>query len=205
MSGTRDPLGPQPNRVYWRRRMIVLGGLVLIIAVIVLIIVRPTDSPPPVSAETSAPPAETAETPAPPVSTDPVPCDASQISLVAVTDADSYAEGVDPQLSWTVSNVGSVPCIIDVGPSHQLFTVTSGEETIWTSSDCQSDQGDYALTLEPGSEPTSSVSIDWDRTRSAPDTCDSEREPVTAGGASYHLNVEVGGFTSAETKQFLLN
>jgi hypothetical protein len=35
--------------------------------------------------------------------------------------------------------------------------------------------------------------------------CGAEQTPVTAGGASYHLTVEVGGMISKETSQFILN
>ncbi len=37
-----------------------------------------------------------------------------------------------------------------------------------------------------------------------PDTCDAQREQVTAGGASYHLEVTIGELKSESTKQFLL-
>lgn len=41
MSTLRNPVGPQPPSVYWRRRIMVLLGLIAVIVVVVLIVVRP--------------------------------------------------------------------------------------------------------------------------------------------------------------------
>jgi hypothetical protein len=205
MSTFRDPVGPQPGRVYWRRRIIALVGVLVVIGVVLLIVFRPgADSAPAATGDTTAPPSgETTTTDPAAVSTGPQPCTADQV----VVTADTYAPDALPQLSWTLANSGGAACTINVGTSQQVFTITSGDEVIWTSTDCQSDPSDFPLTLEPGAEPASSVSIPWSRERSTPDTCSTEtvREQVTAGGASYHLEVSVGGFASSDTKQFLLN
>lgn len=208
MSSLRTPRGPQPPSVYWRRRLIVLLGAAVIIAVIVLIFVRPaSDAPLPVG--TVAP--ETAADQSKPATASGQPgvCDASQVVVSAVTDSDSYAADVDPQLSWTLVNTGDQPCTLNVGTAQQVFTVTSGAETIWTSKDCQKDAADYPLTIEPassGAKPTVSSTIAWSRERSSADSCDATDKPkVTAGGASYHLQVTVGGISSTDTEQFILN
>lgn len=214
MSGFTDPSGPLPSRVYRRRRLVVLLIVAAVVAVIVLIFVRPpADAAAPVvapSGSAQSPAAGDGATVAPGAASGPVACTPGQVVVTAVTDADSYDAGVEPQLSWSLVNSGSAACIINVGTAQQVFTVTSGEETIWTSTDCQSDAQDMELTLQPassGAAATTSSSFGWERVRSSPDTCTDEatREPVAAGGASYHLEVSVGGFTSADTKQFLLN
>lgn len=208
MSASRDPHGPQPGRVYWRRRIIVGLGVLAVIAVILLIVFRPADQPAPAASDSPAAPAapsegNPAEQPAAP--SGPTVCTGDQVQIDAVTDLDTYDPGVAPQLSWTLSNSSGAPCTIDVGTSQQVFTITSGDDVIWTSSDCQSDSTEYLLTVEPGAAPTSSASIPWDRTRSSADTCDGEREQVIAGGASYHLEVTVGGVSSSDSRQFILN
>jgi hypothetical protein len=209
MSAFRDPVGPQPGRVYWRRRLIALAGVLAVVVVIALIVFRPPADPVPAASQSSAPvQAGGASTAAEaPPSGEPVACTADQVVVTAVTDADTYDADVEPQLSWTLANPSAVPCTINVGTSQQVFTITSGDEVIWTSTDCQSDATDFPLTLEPGGEPASSASIPWSRERSSADTCsaDAAREKVTAGGASYHLQVSVGGIASADTKQFILN
>ncbi|WP_210507660.1 hypothetical protein [Naasia sp. SYSU D00057] len=215
----RSPVGPQPSSVYWRRRILVLLGLIAVIAAVVLVIVRPganaapadpSPSPSP-AAEESAP----AATPAPDEATeDPAasgavaPCTAGQVQVIAVTDKTTYAEGESPQLSWTISNTGAAPCSLNVGTNAQVFTITSGSDTVWTSTDCQAEGQDVEYTLETaasGAEPTPVSPLQWDRERSTPDTCDGNRPQVTGGGASYHLTVSVGGFESADSAQFILN
>ena len=106
-------------------------------------------------------------------------------------------------LSFTLKSTMTVPCTVEAGSDVQEFTITSGDEQIWSSKDCQTDEVAAVVTLMPG-VPKQGPSLTWDRTRSATDTCDSERPPVTAEGASYHLAVKVGEFSSAETRQFLL-
>lgn len=209
MSAFRDPVGAQPKQVYWRRRILVILGVLAVIAVVVLILVRPPSPATSTPAGTDSPVADAGGAPVDPATTtptgEPQPCAADQVAVTAVTDADSYAPDIEPQLSWTLVNTGGVACILNVGTSQQVFTVTSGDETIWTSSDCQDGAEDFAYTVEPGAEPVASSTIPWDRTWSSPESCDGERQPVSAGGASYHLSVSVGGVSSPDTKQFLLN
>jgi hypothetical protein len=204
----RTPRGPQPPSVYWRRRLIVLLGAAVIIAVIVLIFVRPaSDAPLPVG--TVAPDTSAAQSQPSAASDQPGVCQAGQVTVSAVTDSDSYGADIDPQLSWTLVNTSDQPCTLNVGTAQQVFTVTSGAETIWSSKDCQKDAADYPLTIEPessGAKPTVSSTITWDRERSSADSCDTTDKPkVTAGGASYHLQVTVGGISSTDTEQFILN
>lgn len=208
MSSLRTPRGPQPPSVYWRRRLIVLLGAAVIVAVIVLIFVRPaSDTPLPVG--TVAPETAAGQSQPSAASGQPGVCEAGQVVVSAVTDSDSYAAGVDPQLSWTLVNNGDQTCTLNVGTAQQVFTVTSGSETIWTSKDCQKDAADFPLEIEPassGAKPTVSSTISWNRERSSADSCDATDKPeVTAGGASYHLQVTVGGISSTDTEQFILD
>lgn len=201
MSTFRSPVGPQPARVYWRRRLVVLLGLIAVVVIIVLIVVRPgsgTPAPTPLTTPTAgAVDAATGETDAG------GECDPATLTVEAITDATSYEAGVIPQLSFTLKSREAEPCTVEAGSDLQEFRITSGEEVIWSSRDCQTAEQPAVITLQPG-VPLQSPAIPWDRTRSAPDTCDVAREPVTAGGASYHLTVIVGDLESAETKQFLL-
>ncbi len=227
-------MGPQPKRVYWRRRLVVLFVLVAIVAIVVLIVVRPgagagAEGNPPVGSGATPNPAAT--TPAPDggaagdsgatpaagslegadqaaagsnaVAGD--PCLPENITVVPVTDATNYAAGANPQISFTITNTGPVSCTINAGTTQQVYTITSGTETYWTSTDCQTDPVDAEALLDPGVA-VSSTPFTWDRTRSTPDTCSStDRPAVPAGGASYHLTVSVAGIPSTTTQQFLLN
>ncbi len=226
-------MGPQPKKVYWRRRLVVLFVLLAVIAVVVLIVVRPGSGAqgetvpavtPSVSSTSTAPAADPAadsaatpaegsvavEAPADSAEAAPAvepgaPCDPSTVQVEPVTDAVTYAPGTNPQISFTITNTGTVACTVNAGTSQQKYTITSGAETYWVSTDCQTGASDTQALLEPN-VPVSSTPFAWDRTRSSADTCASpDRPQVPGAGASYHLNVEVGGVSSATTKQFILD
>jgi len=208
MSTFRNPVGPQPSRVYWRRRLVVGLGLFAVILVIVLIVsqLNKPATTTPTDTTTSAKPTPTAT--ATGGATDDAaagePCDPAKITIDPITDAESYDAGVNPLLSFTVKSTMTVACTLSVGSDVQEFRITSGDELIWISQDCQTDPQPAVITLKPG-VPAGSATIPWDRTRSSVDTCDTAREQVIAGGASYHLEVSVGDIASKTTKQFLLN
>src|SRR5690606_29196167 len=103
----------------------------------------------------------------------------------------------------SITNNGAVACVMDVGTDLQVYEITSGSELYWKSTDCQTEETPQKVALEPGVA-QSTTPIPWDRTRSSAATCTSERPPVTAGGASYHLTVHLGELTSEDTAQFLL-
>ena len=203
MSTFRTPVGPQPSRIYWRRRLVVLLGLVAVIVIVVLIVTRPgatptgtpSNTPPPSG---SAAPPTTSTNPA-----DAAACDLDKVTLEASTDAPGYDPGVNPVLSFVLTSIESAPCTVPGGSDIQEFRITSGEELIWSSKDCQVAPVEGTALLMPG-VPFQGPTLTWDRTRSSADTCETERPQVVAEGASYHLEVIVGELTSTETKQFLL-
>jgi hypothetical protein len=131
-------------------------------------------------------------------------CDTDQIELTPVLDKRVYAAGEDPQVAMSIKNTGSNSCHMDLGSAQQVLTITSGTEQYWSSKDCQTGGTDQDVTLKAGQELTTPA-IAWDRTRSSTTTCDAARAAVTAGGASYHLQVAVGEISSAESVQFVLS
>lgn len=200
MSTFKNPVGPQPSKVYWRRRLIVGLGVLAVIVIIILIVNRPGSSP---AAKNAATPASssTAVANAP---KDGDACVPTKIKLEAVTDKSTYAASDKPQISMKITNTGPAACTLNLGSTQQELKITSGSETYWDSKDCQTDAVDSAQVLKPGASLTTQA-IAWDRTRSSTTTCTASRPPVTAGGASYHLTVKVGDITSKDTAQFILN
>lgn len=215
--------------VYRRRRLATLLGLILVAALIGvtvwLIVARPwagateagpaptsTASPSPSASATPAPtPTETqageAPTDGPSIeqSPGPVACEARDIEVAAVTDADTYQPGVLPNLSISLTNRGASDCTIDVGSTTQVFTVSSGADVWWRSTDCQANPSSMIATLAAGATVTSKVPVVWDRTRSSVETCAEEnRTRAPGGGASYHVSVEIGGFAGTSSTQILL-
>ncbi|HEV7184764.1 MAG TPA: hypothetical protein VGN33_09720, partial [Leifsonia sp.] len=213
MSTHKHPVGPRSAALYRRRRAVVLLGLLAVVIIIVLILVRPgSGHGEPVPASTHSPAHSPVSTPAAtsrsaagsgsaPTSTssptdaaaaDGAPCKPANIRVQAITDASSYAAGQHPMLSLSLTNTGSSSCHIDAGTAKQVYTITSGSDTYWVSTDCQQNATDTTILLAPNKTVTSTP-IEWDRTRSDPTTCNATRPAAPAGGASYHLTTSLDG------------
>ncbi|MBT2496645.1 hypothetical protein HCX50_12820 [Microbacterium oxydans] len=212
---------PRPSAaVYRRRRLVVVIGLILLVAAIGigiwLLIAKPwaaaDASPKPTSSSSQTPsttPTTDAESPSPSPSAEQTPaivaCEAKDVEVSAVTDAETYAAGVLPKLSISLTNKGTKDCTLDVGSTTQVFTISSGADVWWRSTDCQENPSSMIATLTAGTTVTSKDPVTWDRTRSSVETCDQEnRQRAPGGGASYHVEVSIGGFTSLTTTQILL-
>ena len=204
MSTIKNPVGPQPPSVYWRRRLLLVLLVVVVIIVVVLIIVRPGSGSPSGTPTSGASNSSSQSPSGNATSGNPsAACDPSVISLVPITDSASYAADAQPQLSMSITNSGASACTFDVGTDAQVYLITSGSDQIWSSKDCQTAPAANKQVLEPG-KAVSTTPFAWDRTRSSTTTCTGDRPAVTAGGASYHLAVQVGAAKSADTKQFVL-
>jgi len=216
--------------VYRRRRLALLLVLILLVAAVGvaawLLVVQPwagaSPSPAPSasSSPSSSPSEGDPEASSEPTETDEaspsaepteqetpaiVACQAKDVVVEAVTDSDTYPAGVLPQLSISLTNKSDTDCTIDVGSSTQVFTVSSGSDVWWRSTDCQENPSSMIATLTAGSTVVSQVPVTWDRTRSSVETCAQENRPrAPGGGASYHVAVEIGGFAGVATTQFLL-
>lgn len=138
-------------------------------------------------------------------------CKTENISLVPkVTNSGgseqaAFDSGINPFFSYTITNIGDKDCSFDVGNAGTYYKVTSGSETIWSSENCDRTGLTASLvTLKPN-EPMTAPIGEWYRVKSSSAGCGADQEPVTAGGASYHLSVEVGIAKSKDTVQFILN
>lgn len=161
-----------------------------------------SESPTPTTSPLKSPtPTPTASpTPGPPE-----PCRDDALKVVALTDKDAYASGQNPKLAIELTNTGDVDCTLNVGTSTQAFTITSGSDTWWRSTDCQTKPSDMVVTIAAGQTVSTAEPIVWDRTRSSVDTCgDENRQYAPGGGASYHVEVSIGGVESESTRQFQL-
>jgi hypothetical protein len=202
MSTFKNPVGPQPPRVYWRRRLLVGLGALAVIIVIILILARPGSGS---TGNTASPPATNSAVASPSASPQAggTACLPANIKLEAVTDKNVYAATEQPNIGMKITNTGAADCVINLGSTQQELIITSGTEKIWDSKDCQTAPVDTQITLSPNA-PKATPLIPWDRTRSSTTTCNATRTPVTAGGASYHLGVKVGQLASKVTVQFIL-
>ena len=165
----------------------------------------PAAAPGPTDAAAQPPSTDAAApTPAATTSDGSQACAAGNITVTAITDSNDYSSGNQPMLSFSIVNTGSQPCTINAGTSQQIYTITSGTEVYWLSTDCQTGASDTFAMLAPGKTVTSTP-FAWDRTRSSKDTCNAATPAaVPAGGVSYHLMVSVDGIQSAQSAQFIL-
>lgn len=201
---------PSPQ-VYRRRRQLVavialllVGGLVwAAIAIAGLFIGDPEPAPaaaapasatpsPSVSAAASASPSPSASPSATPTPTKPV-CNPASIEVTGSTDAETYASDQLPVLALTVSNKGDVPCPVNVGTSQMEFLITSGDDRIFSSRDCQEGAEDLEVVIEPGA--SEMARFTWERIRSAKDCAVVDAVP---GPGQYVFKTRLGERTSEE-------
>lgn len=229
MSSLRHPVGPERPVVYWRRRALVLGALLVVVLVVVLIVVGrgsgATSAAPSASASAGSgadassagsgsgsgssrsaapkPAASASAAATKPAAADGSTCTKDQIVLTPVLDKSAYGPTEDPKIAMSIKNSGTNSCHLDLGSAQQVLTISSGQEQYWSSKDCQTGGTNQDVTIKSGQTLTTPA-ITWDRTRSSTSTCDSSRPAVTAGGASYHLQVAVGNLESKTSVQFIL-
>ncbi|MDO3697678.1 hypothetical protein Q3H92_08210 [Curtobacterium flaccumfaciens] len=233
MSSLRHPVGPEKPVVYWRRRALVLGALLVVVLVVVLIVVGrgsgATSAAPSASVSAGAgsgadassdgsgsgsgsgssrsaapkPAASASASASKPAAADGSTCTKDQIVLTPVLDKSAYGPTEDPKIAMSIKNSGTNSCHLDLGSAQQVLTISSGQEQYWSSKDCQTGGTNQDVTIKSGQTLTTPA-IAWDRTRSSTSTCDSSRPAVTAGGASYHLQVAVGNLESKTSVQFIL-
>lgn len=210
------PARRQPAYIYRRRRLAVLGLVVFVVAItwfawpkaITPHSARPTATSSALASDgsTTAPTAgiQTTAHPGPTAATGPAPdCQGGDLAISALTDADTYPAGAEPQLTIQVINNGSSACTLNAGSSQQALVLSTGGEIVWQSGDCQSSSQDYPVVLQPN-QPVRTEPITWDRTRSAPQTCTQTRPAAPAGGARYRLDVSIGSLRGTASAQFTL-
>ncbi|MER5648221.1 hypothetical protein [Streptosporangium sp. NPDC002524] len=189
--------------VYWRRRMAALVGVLVVVAVVawacsstsgpddvrernsaarqespdplvavlptVTLIPSPTASPTPSpgTARASARPRRPGEA-----------CVSPQLVLSMEGQGTVYPAGIRPRFTLTLVNVGKVMCTTDVGPRAMEVRITSGDDRVWSSSDCVSGEAADVRELDRGIPYVRELV--WDRRRSG-DDCTADRAAALPG------------------------
>ena len=206
-SRVNDPRRKPSARVYKRRRQVaailalLLTGALVWVGILIAGLFRGNPEPTPVAANPTAVPEATASatasasaSPSPsPTATTPV-CNPASVEVTGSMDAESYAAGKSPVLSLTVSNTGEVPCPVNVGTSQMEFLITSGDDRVFSSRDCQEGAEDLEVILEPGDSETAQFT--WDRIRSTPECAVVDEIP---GPGQYVFETRLGERVSDET------
>ncbi len=115
------------------------------------------------------------------------------IVVDASTDKSVYTPDENPVLTMTVSNEGGGDCMVNLGTSEMEFLITSGNDRIFSSKDCQVDAADNYQSLEPGQ--TEKANFVWKRERTAPGCDDVNANPRPG---TYNLVIKLGPHTSGE-------
>jgi hypothetical protein len=117
----------------------------------------------------------------------------------------AFAADETPHVWFTLTNTNSVDCTFNAGAKVQYFTIQSGDQDIWSSAQCARDTLEDGNIVLPAGETMSSSPSPWEKVFSSDSGCGAEQAPVTTGGASYHLKVDVSGELSTNDQQFVLN
>lgn len=178
------PVGPQSPGVYWLRRL----GLLVLLVVLVVGLAKACSGGGDDPDRLSTDPDPTVTTSPEPSPGKPKRCDKDSITVTATADADTYPAGVLPHLSAEVSNVSDEPCRLASEEAARSWSVLSGDDEIWTTTDCEHPRNRVIHRLGAGKAIT--YSVVWDRHRSI-DGCATPGEEAQPG--TYRLFVSVDG------------
>ena len=196
MGSLLHPVGPLPPGAYWSRRAIVLAVLIAVVAGGWVLVggggsstgsAHPGTSSTPGISSTSTPTTSTTPTATPTTSRTPSAshspaavtlCPDSVIRVSASTDSASYAVGVRPRLTVSVTNTGKVACKRDIGRAAMSLVVSLGSTRVWSSDDCSPGGQPAVNVLAPGQ--VFSSTVQWTRSSSKPG-CPSGQPAAAAG------------------------
>ncbi|HVW82036.1 MAG TPA: hypothetical protein VHB69_13975 [Mycobacteriales bacterium] len=191
MSSLLSPVGPQPARVYWVRRLVVLG-VPLILIIIIAVSCSGGSKTPSASANGAGGSPSTGSSGSPGGVTDCTPAD---LSATISTSEQIYAIGDQPVFTGKLTNVSQRTCRLTTAPSDEVWTVTSGAADWWTtgpSVGCRSSDVATTKMLAPGSSGT--VSITWNGKRLEPGCTSGD----AASPGEYVLHAKLDGVSAPQ-------
>ena len=110
-----------------------------------------------------------------------------------------------PALWYKITNNSQSDCSFNVGPRVTFFTISSGDQTFWSSKDCNREGLEDAIVNLAAGQTLEAKASEWERSYSSQNGCNLEgNDAVPAAGATYKVRVEVNGVLSQE-KRFILN
>ncbi len=129
----------------------------------------------------------------------------AQVGNSSGQNMSAFAADETPHIWFTLTNTNSVDCTFNAGAKVQYFTIQSGDQDIWSSAQCSRDSLEDGDVILPAGETMASPPSPWEKVFSSDSGCGADQSPVTTGGASYHLKVDVSGELSTNDQQFVLN
>ncbi len=203
LSGSSGYPPRRPSPAVYRRRRLVAGFLALLVLAglafgamaVASAFIGPDPARPAAGKGAGGDPAAT-DAPKPAAAPTPKPtaaakCDPAKVVVEAATDASEYGAEEQPTLALVVRNEGTAPCTVNVGTSQMEFQITSADDRIFSSVDCQAGSKDLQKDIAPGAE--EKASFTWTRVRSLPGC---EEIDAVPGPGTYTLTTKLGSRTS---------
>lgn len=195
-------------RVYRRRRLAVLIATLVLVGLVtwagfgIASLLRPSapaagPAAPTASQSGAGSPQESAD-PSPGSSAETAGCIEGEVVVTASTAQTTHGPADDPVLVMTIKNAGASECMVNVGTSQQDFSVMSGADRIFSTSDCVQDPTDTEIMIKPGASETARFT--WTRVRSAPGCKFVAAKPRPG---TYGFTAKLGN-VSSETARFEL-
>lgn len=208
-------MGPEPEAVYWRRRIVLIAAVLGVVALLAWLwpsggeaepAALPSTSASPSGATSSASasgtpsasptdeasPSDTGEAAA---SGEPQPCRTGDLDVTVSVETPTPTAGGEVVFVMAVANTGDSPCIQDVGASATSFLVTSGGFRVWSSDDCNPGGTEQLEVIPPGQ--AFAVQAVWPTIITTPG-CPTTTNPARPG--SYDVTATDAGITSAATR-----
>ncbi len=200
---------PTQQQIYARRRGVLLLAVLIIGIWAWISFANPFGaSQPEVTASTSTASATVSTEAAP---SDEVPVCQPGVVQIEVMIGDeketlnTFTADQTPQIWYSIVNTGLEECKFNVGLRGTFFTITSGDQTYWSSKQCDRDGLTDSDVVLPSNQAVSAQRSPWDKVYSSENGCNAENnDAVPTGGATYKIKVEVNGVISEE-KAFILN
>lgn len=120
-------------------------------------------------------------------------CTLDDLDLDFEATADAYAGTDKPAFRIVYTNTGDEPCLVDAGEQARRIVVTSGGDTVWSSTHCRREPESRPLLLGPD-EP-SEETYRWQRVRSVKGCTPGQPAPKPG---TYTARFEVDGQTVAK-------
>jgi hypothetical protein len=200
---------PTQQQIYARRRGVLLLAVLIIGIWAWISFANPFGSSQPEVTASSSTASATVSTEAAPSDEVPV-CQPGVVQIeVMIGDEketlNTFTADQTPQIWYSIVNTGLEECKFNVGLRGTFFTITSGDQTYWSSKQCDRDGLTDSDVVLPSNQAVSAQRSPWDKVYSSENGCNAENnDSVPTGGATYKIKVEVNGVISEE-KAFILN
>lgn len=200
---------PTQQQIYARRRGVLLLALLIVGVWAWISFANPFGSSQPALVSPASSSSATVSGEAAPSDEVPV-CQPGVVAVEVMIGSETetlntFGSDATPLIWYSIVNTGLEDCKFNVGKRGTFFTITSGDQTYWSSKQCDRDGLTDSDVVLPSNQAVSAMRAPWDKVYSSENGCNAENNDVVpTGGATYKIKVEVNGVISEE-KSFILN